>query len=127
MIIGDRIRQIREQRGISHGEIEEFSGLDRSYLARIEQGGTVPPLETLERIAAALAVPLYWLFYAEEDPVMVPPVVTTAAHKPPVETALSSEEQFQRKLNEVARAPFEVDPAFLLDFARKMLLGKPEN
>jgi transcriptional regulator with XRE-family HTH domain len=67
MIIGHRIRQLREKRGISHDDLQEFSGLDRGYIARIEQGRTVPPLETLERIAAALAVPLYWLFYAEED------------------------------------------------------------
>jgi transcriptional regulator with XRE-family HTH domain len=126
MIIGDRIRQLREQKGITRGEIEQFSGLDQSYLARIEQGRTVPPLETLERIAAALAVPLYWLFYAEEDPALAPPVVAAACQRP-AEWRFTAELQLERRLQEVSGDPFEVDPAFLVDFARKMLLGKPEN
>ncbi|HEV2382165.1 MAG TPA: helix-turn-helix transcriptional regulator [Terriglobia bacterium] len=128
MIIGTRIRQLREERGITRDEIEEFSGLDHSYIARIEQGLTMPPLETLERIAFALAVPLYWLFCAEEDPdpLPAPPVVT--AHQHPWDTRpVESESQFLRVLGEASDALFEADPASLLEFARRTALGKLEN
>src|SRR6266700_78543 len=61
--IGARIRQLREQRGLSQGDIEQSAGLLRCYISRVENGRTVPSLETLERFAAALDVPLYEIFY----------------------------------------------------------------
>jgi transcriptional regulator with XRE-family HTH domain len=122
MIIGSRIRQLREQRGITRDDIEAVSGLERSYIARIEQGRTVPPLEALERIAAALAVPLYWLFYAEDGSPTVPP-----AGSEPADTRSNGEVQLLKRLKEVSGAPFEADPAFLLEFARRTSIGKPEN
>lgn len=67
MLIGARIRQLREQKGLSQGDIENSAGLLRCYISRVENGHTVPSLETLERFAAALDVPLYELFYAGED------------------------------------------------------------
>jgi len=125
MIIGSRIRQLREQRGITRDDIEALSGLERTYIARIEQGRTVPPLEALERIAAALAVPLYWLFYAEEGSPKAPPAGSEPAA--PVETRPSGQVQLLKKLKEVSDAPFEADPAFLLEFARRTSFGKLEN
>ena len=70
--IGLRIRQLREQRGLSQGDIEEVSGLLRCYVSRVENGHTVPSLETLERFAAALSVPVYRFFYTGEDPPSTP-------------------------------------------------------
>jgi transcriptional regulator with XRE-family HTH domain len=127
MIIGHRIRQLREKRGISHDDLQEFSGLDSSYIARIEQGRTVPPLETLERIAAALAVPLYWLFYAEEDASSSKPLVPAPPATAPALIRRPGELQLLKKLKEVSVAPFDADPAFLLDLARRASMGKPEN
>ncbi len=68
MFIGDRIRAIREAKELSQGDIEERSGLLRSYLSRVENGHTVPSVETLEKLARALQVPLYQLFYEGEQP-----------------------------------------------------------
>ncbi len=68
MLIGDRIRAIREEKGLSQGDIESRSGLLRSYLSRVENGHTVPSVETLEKLARALEVPLYQLFYEGEEP-----------------------------------------------------------
>ncbi len=68
MFIGDRIRAIREVKKLSQGDIEERSGLLRSYLSRVENGHTVPSVETLEKLARALQVPLYQLFYEGEQP-----------------------------------------------------------
>jgi transcriptional regulator with XRE-family HTH domain len=72
MPIGMRIRQLREQKGLSQGDIEEVTGLLRCYISRVENGHTVPSLETLERFAAALDIPLYRFFYTGEDPPSTP-------------------------------------------------------
>ncbi len=68
MIIGERIRLIREGKGLSQGEIERRSGMLRCYVSRVENGHTVPSLETLDKFARALEVPLYQIFYEEETP-----------------------------------------------------------
>jgi len=67
MLIGTRLRQLREQRGLSQGDIENTTGLLRCYISRVENGHTVPSLETLERFAAALDVPLYHLFFEGDE------------------------------------------------------------
>jgi transcriptional regulator with XRE-family HTH domain len=66
MGIGERIRELREQKHLSQGDIEERTGLLRCYISRVENGHTVPSLETLERFAGALDVPLYKLFHYDE-------------------------------------------------------------
>jgi transcriptional regulator with XRE-family HTH domain len=68
MIIGDRLRLLREQKKFSQGEIEKRTGLLRCYISRVENGHTVPAVETLEKFARALEVPLYQLFYDGEEP-----------------------------------------------------------
>jgi transcriptional regulator with XRE-family HTH domain len=68
MIIGDRLRILREQKKLSQGEIEKRTGLLRCYISRVENGHTVPAVETLEKFARALEVPLYQLFYEGEEP-----------------------------------------------------------
>jgi len=68
MIIGDRIRSLRETKELSQGDIEKRTGLLRCYISRVENGHTVPALDTIEKIARALEVPLYQLFYDGEEP-----------------------------------------------------------
>ncbi len=68
MIIGDRLRALREERKFSQGDIEKRTGLLRCYISRVENGHTVPSVETLEKMARALEVPLYLLFYEGEEP-----------------------------------------------------------
>ena len=72
MIIGDRLRVLREQKKFSQGEIEKRTGLLRCYISRVENGHTVPAVETLEKFARALEVPLYQLFYDGEEPLKLP-------------------------------------------------------
>ncbi len=67
MLIGERLRSLREERQLSQGDIEKRTGLFRCYISRVENGHTVPSLPTLERIAAALGLPLYRLFYVGEE------------------------------------------------------------
>lgn len=68
MLIGDRIRAIREAKNLSQGDIEQRSGLLRCYTSRIENGHTVPSVETLEKFARGLEVPTYQLFYDGDVP-----------------------------------------------------------
>src|SRR6516225_11167277 len=72
MVISDRLRALREQKHLSQGDIEKRTGLLRCYISRIENGHTVPAIETLEKMARAMEVPLYELFYDGEEPPKVP-------------------------------------------------------
>jgi transcriptional regulator with XRE-family HTH domain len=63
MMIGNRLRAIREEKNLSQGDIEQRTGLLRCYISRVENGHTVPAIETLEKLARALDIPLYQLFY----------------------------------------------------------------
>src|SRR5216684_3765055 len=72
MDIGHRITSLREQKKLSQGDIEKRTGLLRCYISRVENGHTVPAIETLEKIARAYEVPLYRLFYEGEEPPQVP-------------------------------------------------------
>jgi len=72
MIIGDRLRALREQKNFSQGEIEKRTGLLRCYVSRVENGHSVPAVETLERFARALEVPMYQLLYDGEEPPKLP-------------------------------------------------------
>jgi transcriptional regulator with XRE-family HTH domain len=72
MIIGDRLREIREEKKLSQGDVEKRSGLLRCYISRVENGHTVPAVETLEKLARAFEMPLYQLFYDGEEPPELP-------------------------------------------------------
>lgn len=63
MLIGQRLRRLRELKNLSQGDIEKRTGLIRCYTSRIENGHTIPSVETLEKYARALGVPMYRLFY----------------------------------------------------------------
>lgn len=63
--IGNTIREYRLQKGLSQGDIEKRTGLLRCYLSRVENGHTVPSLDTLSKIAGALDMPLAQ-FFAEQ-------------------------------------------------------------
>jgi transcriptional regulator with XRE-family HTH domain len=78
MLIGARLRQLREQKQLSQGDIEERAGLLRCYVSRVENGHTVPSLETLERFARVLDVPLYQLFISGKE---VPPTPNLTPRK----------------------------------------------
>ena len=65
MNIGTTIRGYRLQKGMSQGDIEKRTGLLRCYLSRVENGHTVPSLDTLQKIAGALDLPM-GQFFADE-------------------------------------------------------------
>ncbi|HKW57780.1 MAG TPA: helix-turn-helix transcriptional regulator [Candidatus Acidoferrum sp.] len=68
MEIGNRLRTLREGKHFSQGDIEKATGLLRCYVSRVENGHTVPSVDTLEKWARALEMPLYKLMYEGEEP-----------------------------------------------------------
>ena len=62
MNIGETIRNFRLQKGMSQGDIEKRTGLLRCYLSRVENGHTIPSLDTLAKIAGAMEFPLAQFF-----------------------------------------------------------------
>jgi transcriptional regulator with XRE-family HTH domain len=79
MLMGERLRELREAKNQSQGDIETKTGLLRCYVSRVENGHTVPAIETLEKFARALEVPMYQLFYEGTD---VPKVAKARASAP---------------------------------------------
>ena len=72
MIIGERLRELREAKKLSQGDIEKKTGLLRCYVSRVENGHTVPAIETLEKMARALEIQTRQHFYDDEKPPKLP-------------------------------------------------------
>jgi transcriptional regulator with XRE-family HTH domain len=67
MYIASTLKRLREAKKLSQGDIEHRTGLLRCYISRVENGHTVPSIETLEKISRALGVRMYELFYNGEN------------------------------------------------------------
>ncbi|HEX2712572.1 MAG TPA: helix-turn-helix domain-containing protein [Candidatus Acidoferrales bacterium] len=120
MIIADRLRGLRETKKLSQGDIEKRTGLLRCYISRVENGHTVPAVETLEKMARALEVPLYQLFYDGEKP---PELPNLPRRKTSAEIAWGSsgkEARFLNKFRQVLGRVKEGDRRLLLFMAQKM-------
>ena len=72
MVVGQRIRELREEKKLTRGDLQERTGLQRTYIWRVENGYTVPAIETLEKFARGLKVPIHTFFYDGKKP---PPLV----------------------------------------------------
>lgn len=68
MMIGERLRELRQSKKLSQGQVEKRTGLLRCYTSRVENGHTIPSLETLEKYARALEIPTYRFFYGGNKP-----------------------------------------------------------
>jgi transcriptional regulator with XRE-family HTH domain len=122
MLIGQRLRVLREEKALSQGDIEKASGLLRCYISRVEHGHTVPSLETLERFADALEVPLYRLFYEGQDAPATPHLTRRRSLEELADDVGPSgtEARFLLKLRGLVGKLTDADRAYLLDFARKL-------
>jgi transcriptional regulator with XRE-family HTH domain len=119
MIIGDRLRALREEKKLSQGDIEKRTGLLRCYVSRVENGHTVPAIETLEKLARAFEVPMYQLFYDGEEP----PELTSLPKQKSTDDAWGSTGKDARYLNKLRRLLGKSDTEdrkLLLNMAQKM-------
>ncbi len=121
MIIGDRLRDLREAKKLSQGDIEKRTGLLRCYISRVENGHTVPSIETLEKLARALEVPLYQLFYDGEEP---PKLSTLLKRKSSDDIAWESRGKgatYLHKLRKCLKKTQEPDRKLIMAIAQKMV------
>jgi transcriptional regulator with XRE-family HTH domain len=121
MVIGTRLRALREDRKFSQGDIEKRTGLLRCYISRVENGHTVPSIETLEKLAAALEIPLYQLFYEGDEP---PPLPNLSKRATTEELAMDAETEKESRFFEKVRRLLsridEKDRQLLLYMAQKL-------
>src|SRR5438876_11700117 len=121
MIIADRLREMREEKKLSQGDIEKRTGLFRCYISRVENGHTVPVIETLEKWARALEVPLYQLFYEGGEPPQVPTVLRSSKEKHRYDWASRGKGlRMFRKMRSALSRMSDGDRSLLLHMALKM-------
>ena len=125
MIIGDRLRVLREQKQFSQGEIEKRTGLLRCYISRVENGHTVPAVETLEKFARALEVPLYQLFYEGNEPPKVPNFAKRKSTSLQSWGDTGKDARMLQKFRKLLGRADEDDRRLLLFMAKKMIKKTP--
>lgn len=121
MVIGTRLRGLREAKKFSQGDIEKRTGLLRCYISRVENGHTVPSIETLEKLASALEIPLYQLFYEGDEP---PPLPNLSKRRTTEELVLDEEAEKEHRFFDKVRRLLsridEKDRQLLLYMAQKL-------
>ena len=120
MIIGERLRSLREMKNLSQGDIEKRTGLLRCYISRVENGHTVPAVETLEKLARALEIPLYQLFYDGEKPPHLPKLPKGTTGNEMAWGRSGKDARFLTKLRRLLGRMDEADRRLLLYMAQKM-------
>jgi transcriptional regulator with XRE-family HTH domain len=119
MVIGNRLKELRESKELSQGDIEKRTGLLRCYI-RVENGHTVPAVGTLEKMARALEVPMYRLFHDGEAPASLRKL------KPPKDDEWGSKGEDAVYLSKLYRLLAKMKPndqQFLLHMAQKAARG----
>jgi transcriptional regulator with XRE-family HTH domain len=120
MIIGDRLRELREEKKLSQGDVEKRTGLLRCYISRVENGHTVPAVETLEKLARAFEVPLYQLFYEGEGPPVLPNLLKRKSSDETAWGSSGKDARFLSKLRRLLSKTGEQDRKLFLHMAQKM-------
>jgi transcriptional regulator with XRE-family HTH domain len=121
MIIGERLKQIREQKNLSQGDIERKTRLLRCYISRVENGHTVPAIETLEKLARAMEVPMYQLFYDGEKPPEIPALPKREKGVSDGWGATGKEARFLHRFRTLLSRMDKRDRSLLLGLAQKMV------
>jgi transcriptional regulator with XRE-family HTH domain len=124
MLVGERLRTLREQMNLSQGDIETRTGLLRCYVSRVENGHTVPAVETLEKLARALEIPLYQLLYDGEHPPVLP---TNGSRTGSQWGASGRSAHYLAKLGKALARMQPEDRNLLLDMTQRMLGRKRKN
>src|SRR6476620_3554018 len=124
MIIGYRLRALREYFFHDPANTEKRTGLLRCYISRVENGHTVPAIETLEKMARALEVPLYQLFYKGDEPPKLPNLLKRKTADDIVWGSSGKQAVYLHKLRKCLSQAGEADRKLLLSFAQKLAMGR---
>jgi transcriptional regulator with XRE-family HTH domain len=117
MVIGEKLRALREAKNLSQGDIEKRTGMLRCYTSRVENGHTIPSVETLEKYASALEISLYKLFHDGTEPLQKPIRTRTKA-----DSGWGSRGKEYRELRRIAKSLSRMDDRdrrLLIDMAAK--------
>jgi transcriptional regulator with XRE-family HTH domain len=117
MLIGKRLRKLREEKKLSQGDIENRSGVLRAYISRVEHGHTTPTIQTLEKLASALEIPLYRFFYDGSKP---PHMLTRKSQDESTWGNTGKHAKFLSALRRLLSKTDEKDRTIILHMARKM-------
>ena len=124
MVIGDRLRELREAKKLSQGDIEKRTGLLRCYISRVENGHTVPAIETLEKLARALEIPLYQLFYDGAEPPKLPNLLKRKTSDDIAFGSGGKQARYLHKLRKCLSKAAETDRKLIMVMAQKMAIGR---
>ena len=124
MVICDRLRDLRESKNLTQGDIEKRTGLLRCYISRVENGHTVPSIETLEKLARALEIPLYQLFYEGKEPPKLPNLVKPKTSGDIVWGSSGKEALYLHKLRKCLSRTADRDRRILLSVAQKLAAAR---
>ncbi len=124
MLIGHRLRVIREQKQLSQGDIEKRTGLLRCYVSRVEHGHTVPSVENLEKWARAFEIPMYELFYEGREPAVAPNISLLPSQEENGWGAKGRQSFELRKLRKFLARMTGNERALFLSIAHKMVSSK---
>jgi transcriptional regulator with XRE-family HTH domain len=116
MVIGENLKVLRAQKNLSQGDIEKRTGLLRCYISRVENGHTVPSVDTLEKMARALEVPMYRLV-ADEEHVKKPNIPAEITRS---QAANSKQEGVLRSFAKLFSRMDEKSRGLLIHMASKM-------
>jgi transcriptional regulator with XRE-family HTH domain len=78
--LGERLRRLRRQRGMTLEALAEASGISKSMISLAERGESSPSAGVLDKLAGALGIPTGVLFLPEEQP--GGPPVSRASEQP---------------------------------------------
>lgn len=120
MDICGRLRMLREERKLSQGAIERRTGIIRCYISRIEHGHAIPSLETLQKLARALEVPLYRLFYDGEVPPNIKNLLMRKSSDEDGWGSSGNDARFLSRFRKVLARMEERDARLLMTFAQKL-------
>jgi transcriptional regulator with XRE-family HTH domain len=123
MVIADRLRELRESKKLSQGDIEKRTGLLRCYISRVENGHTVPAIETLEKMARALEVPLYQLFYDGDEPPKLPNLLKRKTSDDIAFGSSGKQARYLHKLRKCLSKAADTDRKLIMAMAQKMATG----
>src|SRR5216683_351629 len=120
MIIGDRLRELREEKKLSQAAIEKRSGLLRCYISRVDNGHTVPAIETLGELARALGCRLYQPCYDGEEPPQLPDLPKRKSSDDIAWGSAGKDARFLNKLRRLRSKVEEGERKLILFMAQKM-------
>jgi transcriptional regulator with XRE-family HTH domain len=121
VVIGDRLRVLRDEKNLTQGDIEKRTGLLRCYISRVENGHTVPSIETLEKLARALEIPLFRLFFdGQSPPELLASVKTIIPGNEDLWGGSRKQTRYLAKFRRLLSTLDEKDRVLLLRMARRM-------